>query len=183
MLCTQIVPHPKNRCGGIIRSARARSLAASILIDGYDPSEACFNNLLVEAAVDENGQVDRKFTEHYLATAGKDRHTLIDPCAVAEYGALCNSTGNIVNRNIRGGKLGCACDPPAMAGDCTCKAKPILDDKGYYSLDKLRSTDNDWYLAVMGGYEWEILDCAIDIEEPRGRTCHFRRLEQGIWRS
>ena len=106
----------------MIGSARARNLAASIVVDGYDKVEACVNNLLIEARVDENGKVDRKFTEHYLAAAGKDEHNLIDPCAVAEYGALCNNTANIVNRNIRGGKLGCACDPPAMAGDCTCIA-------------------------------------------------------------
>ena len=149
----------------MITSVRARSLVASILHDGYDPTKACVNNLLVEAAVDENGQVDRKFTEHYLATAGKDEHNFIDPCAVAEYGALCNNTANIVNRNIRGGKLGCACDPPAMAGDCTCKAKPILDEKGNCSLDKLGIIENDWYLAVIGS-DWEILDSAIDIEEP-----------------
>ena len=164
MLCTQIVPHPKNRCGGIIRSARARSLAASILIDGYDPSEACFNNLLVEAAVDENGQVDRTSTEHVLATAGKDQDHFFDRNVVAAYGALCHNTGNLCNRNIRGGKLGRACDTPAMAGDCTCKAKPILDENGNYSMDKLRSIDNDWHTAIMGGNEWEILDSAMGIE-------------------
>ena len=79
----------------MIRSVRARSLVASIINDGYDPTKVFVDNLLVEAAVDENGQVDRKFTEHYLATAGKDEHNLFDPCAVAEYGALCNNTMNI----------------------------------------------------------------------------------------
>ena len=58
----------------MVRSVRARSLAESIINDGYHSAEACCNNLLVEAAVDKNGQVDRKFTEHYLATAGKDEH-------------------------------------------------------------------------------------------------------------
>ena len=141
-------------------------MAESIINDGYHSAKACCNNLLVEAAVDKNGQVDRKFTEHYLATAGKDEHNLIDPCAMAEYGALCNNTMNICNRNIRGGKLGCACVPPAMAGDCTCKAKPILDDKGNFSFGKLRIIENDWFLAVLDGSDWEILDSAIDIEEP-----------------
>ena len=88
------------------------------------------NNLLVEAAIDENGQADRKFTEHYLATAGKDEHNLIDPCPVAEYSALCKNAGTVVNRNILGGNLECACNPPAMAGDCTCNARPILDYRG-----------------------------------------------------
>ncbi len=77
-------------------------MAANIIYDGYDPIEASVNNLLVEAVVDENGQVDRKFTEHYLATAGKHEHNLIDPCPVAEHSALCKNTGTVVNRNIRG---------------------------------------------------------------------------------
>ena len=79
MLCTQIMAHPMNMCGGEISSVRARSLATSIIYDGHDPIEASVNNLLVEAVVDENGQVDRKFTEHYLATAGKDEHNLSTP--------------------------------------------------------------------------------------------------------
>ncbi len=73
----------------MISSVSARNLAASIIYDGYDPIEASVNNLLVEAVIDENGQVDRKFAEHYLAIAGKDEHNLIDPCPVAEYSALC----------------------------------------------------------------------------------------------
>ena len=85
---------------------------------------------------------------------------------MTEYGALYHNTGNICNRNIRGGKLGCACDPPAMAGDCACNAKPILDDKGCYSMDKLRMFDNEWHTAILAGSDWEILDSAIDIEEP-----------------
>ena len=84
VLCTQIVTHPMNRCGGVIRSVRARSLAANIIYDGYDPVEASVKNLFVEAVIDENGQVDRKFTEPYLAIAGKDEHNVIDPCPVAE---------------------------------------------------------------------------------------------------
>ncbi len=73
----------------MISSVRARSLAASIIYDGYDPIEVSVNNLLVEAVIDENGQVDRKFAEPYPAIAGKDEHNLIDPCPVAEYSALC----------------------------------------------------------------------------------------------
>ena len=64
-------------------------MAAIIIYDGAYPIEVSVNNLLVEAVIDENGQVDRKFTEHYLATAGKHEHNLIDPCPVVEYSALC----------------------------------------------------------------------------------------------
>ena len=116
VFCSKIVPHPKNRGGEMIASARSRQLAADILYDGYDPTEACVNNLLVEAAVDENGQVDRKFTEHFLAIAGKDQEHFFDPNVVAECGALCHNTGNLVNRNIRGESWGVHVIPPRWRG-------------------------------------------------------------------
>lgn len=102
--------------------------------DSYDPVEASVSSSLVDAAVDVNGVVARTYTNHFQKHAGNDSGHFIDRTKVASYGALCHNTGNLVNRNIYGGKLGCACDPPAMAGKCTCKAKPILDDNGYYSL-------------------------------------------------
>ena len=130
--CELIVPHPGNRGGCMITSARCRDLCAEIVSDGYDPVEACVSNLLVEAAV-VNGVVDRTYTDHFVTHAGNDNGHFIS-MKPALYGALCHNTGNLINRNIFGGRLGCVCDPPAMAGKCTCKAKPLLDAKGNYSL-------------------------------------------------
>ena len=51
-------------------------------------------------------------------------------------------------------------------GDCTCQAMRILDENGNYSMDQLRSVDKDWFTDTMSGTAWEILDSAMDIEEP-----------------
>ena len=151
----------------MIRSLRCKHLAANIVVDGYDKVEACVNNLLIEARGDENGQVDRKFTNHFNRTVGKDTDHYIKLDEVAAHGALCHNTGNLVNRNVLGGMPGCACVPPkTLAEGCTCDAKRILDENGNYSMDKLRHEDHEWFLAIMGGNQWEILDSAIDIEEP-----------------
>ena len=148
----------------MITSSRCRDLAAEIVYDGYDPVEASVSNLFVEAVV-VNGVVARTYTDHCLKHAGTDSGHFIGT-KVASYGALCHNTGNLINRNIYGGMLGCACDTHQTAEKCTCKAKPLLDDNGNYSLEKLRSRDSDWYTDIMGGIEWEILDCRIDIEDP-----------------
>ena len=68
------------------------------------------------------------------------------------------------------GLSGCACGPPATCLEqCTCNAKPILDEKGgklRYSMNKLKKADPDWYTAIVGGTEWEILSRDMDKEEP-----------------
>ena len=57
--------------------------------------------------------------------------------------------------------------PPALCEEyCTCKAKPILDDALRYSMKKLKREDPEWYNAIMGGTEWEILSSDMDKEEP-----------------
>ena len=73
----------------------------------------------------------RNYTIHFQKHAGNDSGHFIDRAKVASCGALCHNAGNLVNRNIYESMLGCVCDPPAMAGKCTCKAKQILDDNGY----------------------------------------------------
>ena len=62
---------------------------------------------------------------------------------------------------------GCACVPPVRdLKYCSCKAKPILDDTCNYSMNKLKKADREWYSAIVGGTEWEILSSAMDKEEP-----------------
>ena len=39
LMCWQIVPHPSNRGGDVIRTARTKGLAGEILEAGYDPVE------------------------------------------------------------------------------------------------------------------------------------------------
>ena len=49
---------------------------------------------------------------------------------------------------------------------CTCKARPILDENGNYSMDLLQGHDRDWWLDIQTGLEWEELHWKMDEEEP-----------------
>ena len=57
--------------------------------------------------------------------------------------------------------------PPVLS---SVPAIPILEEKGgklRYSMNKLKKADSDWYTAIVGGTEWEILSRDMDKEEPR----------------
>ena len=43
-----VVPHPRNRGGGPVKSLRTKELATTILVDGCDPLEACNNAVAVQ---------------------------------------------------------------------------------------------------------------------------------------
>ena len=48
LLCWQVVPHPSNRRGQVIGTARTKALAGDILDAGYDPGEATADLVAVE---------------------------------------------------------------------------------------------------------------------------------------
>ena len=43
-----VVPHPRNRGGGPVKSLRTKELSGTILNDGCDPLEACSNAVAVQ---------------------------------------------------------------------------------------------------------------------------------------
>ena len=66
----QIVPHPMSSMGGEpIRVSRTKALAGDILHNGYDPSEATVDSVVVEAAVDGTGAPMKTFAGHFHANA------------------------------------------------------------------------------------------------------------------
>ena len=79
LLCWQVVPHPSNRCGEVIRTARTKALAGYILEVGYNPGEA--NAHLVAMEIDEysEGIPSMNFSEHFNATAATDPDHYINP--------------------------------------------------------------------------------------------------------
>ena len=91
--CEDIVPHPKNRGGDVIRSARTRELGAQIFADGFDPSEASVNNLVVHAGRTDTGDIDPRFTNHFLENAGRDPDSYVQSGRVYEYAGVCHNTG------------------------------------------------------------------------------------------
>ena len=50
----QIVPHPKNRGGEPIRTLRTKTLAGDIVYNGYDPTEATVDSVVVEVGLDRS---------------------------------------------------------------------------------------------------------------------------------
>ena len=50
----QIVPHHKNRGGEPIRTTRTKTLAGDIVYNGYDPTEATVDSVVVEVGLDRS---------------------------------------------------------------------------------------------------------------------------------
>ena len=43
-----VVPHPRNRGGGPVKSLRTKELSGTVVVDGCDPLEACSNAVAVQ---------------------------------------------------------------------------------------------------------------------------------------
>ena len=43
-----VVPHPRNRGGGLVKSLRTKELSGTVSHDGCDPLEACSNAVAVQ---------------------------------------------------------------------------------------------------------------------------------------
>ena len=59
LMCWQLVPHPSNRGGEVIRSTRTKALAGDIFEVGYDPVEGTVDSVSVEVKVDSRGVLRR----------------------------------------------------------------------------------------------------------------------------
>ena len=87
----------------------------------------------------------------------------------AVLGSLSHGHFNCGCRNILCAKPGCLCvtrgggDSTRDGGDsdkqCSCKASPILDANGNYSMDKVKAHDPT-------GIKWKVLTWKMDVEEP-----------------
>ena len=94
----------------------------------------------------------------------------------AVLGSLSHGHFNCGCRNILCAKPGCLCvtrgggDSTRDGGDsdkqCSCKASPILDANGNYSMDKVKAHDPTWHELCLTGIKWEVLSWKMDVEEP-----------------
>ncbi len=48
-----VVPHPRNRGGGPVKSLRTEELSGTVVADGCDPLEACSNAVAVQEQTDK----------------------------------------------------------------------------------------------------------------------------------
>ena len=124
-------PHPKNRGGEPIRIARTKTLAGDIFYNGYDPTEATVDSVVVEVDDDPFGNPKSTFPDHFKFSVELKPDHYIDPAAVILFAGLSHNSLNLTERSVFNGMPGCACDPPATCLEhCTCNAKPILEEKG-----------------------------------------------------
>ena len=93
LLCWQVVPHPSNRCGEVIRTARTKALAGDILEVGYSTCLATADLVAVEIDEYAEGILSKKFSEHFNANAGADPDHYINPAECILFAGL--------NDNIR----------------------------------------------------------------------------------
>ena len=121
--CTQVVPHPSNRGGEVIRTARTKALAGDILEAGYDPVEATLQLVAVEIDVDASGHHSTSFSDHFKKNAAMDPDHYYDPLYNVLFAGLSHNSNNITERNMSNDMPGCACDPPPK-GLRTANAKP-----------------------------------------------------------
>ena len=111
LMCDQLVPHPSNRGGEVIRTARTKALAGDILEAGYDPVEATLQLVAVEIDVDDSGQPSTRFSDHFKKNAAMDPDHYCDPLYNVLFTGLSHNSKNITERNMSNEMPGCTCDP------------------------------------------------------------------------
>jgi len=165
-----VVPHPRNRGGDPCVSDRTRELANTVAKDGCDPNDAKSSAVAVEdVAADAAKRPEWGcFQAHFeKQVKGKDpgMASAVDGMK-AMIGSLSHSHWNCLSRNIYSGTLGCACKSRGDGDTCGCKVATFLDPDGHYSIELLRASDAPWAELVEKGQHWEMLESAMDIEEP-----------------
>ena len=112
LTCCQILPHPSNRGGEAVRTARTKALAGEILASGYDPVEATVDAVAVEIDVDDRGRPSSRFSDHFKANAGMDPDHYMNTGVEILFAGLSHNHNTIAERNMLNGMPGCACEPP-----------------------------------------------------------------------
>ena len=123
LLCWEVVPHPSNRCGEVVRTARTKAFAGYILEAGCDPVEATLQLVAVEIDVDDSGQPSTRFSDHFKKNAAMDPDHDCDPLYNVLFAGLSHNSKHITERNMSNDMPGCACEPPPK-GLRTANAKP-----------------------------------------------------------
>ena len=93
--CTQVVPHPKNRGGDVIRVVRTKGLIGEILDSGYCSTEATVDLVAVEIDLDELGYASTRFSDHFRSNAGMDRDHYLDESDNMLFGGLSHNSKNL----------------------------------------------------------------------------------------
>ena len=169
-----VVPHPKNRGGVPATSLRTKELTGTITFEACDVSEANHSAVAVE---DQPADVMPRppwynFQSAFEQQVKCDQYMCKGALGIrAILGSLSHGHFNCCCRNILSGQSGCECPTRgdgASDFECTCKASPILDADGTYSMEKLEDHDKPWCDLCHTGLRWEVLSWKMDAEEPDG---------------
>ena len=168
-----VVPHPKNRGSDVVGPVRLRELGSTLAVEGYDAIEANTNGVVVQQKPSDTGEPGTSFQDVFSTSVKADREIAeVGPGGtIAIVGSLSHSHLNCLMRNVSAGLRGCECMEPTVVGKrknmkCACKARPILDEDGNYSMDLLQDHDRAWWTDVQTGLDWEELSWQMDVEEP-----------------
>ena len=145
----QVGFHPANRDGQPPNGSRCLELCKSILEVGFDWEEANAGGIVVASIPGDDAL--RRFNQ-----AACEQDPLLAPvvAGMISYGSLSHSHLHQILRNVKGGLC---VDLPA-----------VTNSEGKLSLERVRAIDDQLALAVDQGLLWEILDPAIETEEPDG---------------
>ena len=165
-----VVPHPKNRGGDPVKSLRTLQLSGTIAVDGFDPIEAGGNAVAVEQdpSLGAKNSRWRSFQEQFEEQIKSDPDMADKIMGIsALIGSLSHGHLNCVLRNMVDGKNGCECAADIRgSGECKCPNSPIVNQDGYYCIERLRVHDTEWANLCEKGISWEMLSHRMDIEDP-----------------
>ena len=166
-----VVPHPKNRGGVPVSSLRTKELTGVIVMEACDVNEANNSAVAVEDCPQDG---PRAFLQSFQSLFEKAVSNDVfmakrGPGTSAVVGSLSHGHFNCSCRNILGGEFGCECritrDDVFAGKQCRCKASPILEADGTYSMAKLQAHDLPWYNLCRIGLSWELLSWKMDVED------------------
>lgn len=140
--------HPDNRDGQPPSGLRCESLCAEVLHVGFDADEANASGVVVCALPGASNKIEEF---NIRVRLGDEKLANVKPGTIS-YGSLSHSHLHVILQNISASVVA---NVPGITG---------LD--GRLSLDMLKERDSAFAEAVESGLKWEVLEAAMEQEEP-----------------
>ena len=170
----QMVPHPMNRGGDPCKTLRCRSITSDIARHGCDVAEAEWNAVSIESPPDDGFAAvaeaccNPDYDAHFAENAIDENDMCVKHGLRIAGGSVSHSHLNCTLRNVQTGKVGCECSrEPVVAGgafQCNCGNACICDEKGRYSMAKIRARDPEWEQLALRGLKWQMLSWKVMLE-------------------
>ena len=142
--------HPQNRGGAKLSGLRVLELTLDLLRKGFDAEEADCGGIVIESSMVMDFNVDACAGDPWLVATIDGQHL--------QFGSVSHSHLNQVLKNIGAGVDFSEADDEVIT--------KLLDSTGKVQLDLLKAYDAEFHRYVTEGLLMEVLDPAIDVEEP-----------------